>query len=886
MNFSQNDREDHREIGDDSTDLLLAEVVDEFTTRLQEGELVEDVAKDLGRRYPALAPAITDLVPTIASLASISQNSRDGINPLAEEIDRPGERTIDAYRLIQRIGQGGMGVVYEAHDLALNRRIALKVLRGSAALDTRSLQRFQVEAQAASWLSHPHIVPVHAIGQAEDIAYYTMPLIDGASLDRVIACLRARIKNPEQPSQSRASISIEQELARGLISGKFDAEITNTESTSDPMNLRTPAVDPSTPSSGTGQNRQLSTIGKRSYIRCVAALGIQVAEALHHAHETGILHRDIKPGNLLLDRRGNLWITDFGLARLPDSRNEMTYSGERPGTLRYMSPEQAAGDSARVDRRTDLYALGASLYELLTLNPVITGSEPQTILRELLEAEPIPATWHNAAIPRDLSTILTKTIARDPAHRYDTGRELAEDLRRFLAGEPVAARPVSWPARTMAWVQRKPVIAALCVLLFGTLVAGVGGITYALRTAVAERDQKTEAQRITQAALARAEKAQDAALQASNEINAVYKFLRDQFLTTSGPFSHDTNPSMKLDEALNKAAEKVATFETSPQLMALLDSDFGQAFHDLGVFDRSAYHLDRAWSTLQQSPEEFSETGNLIRIRRGHNLLHLGQFAESEQVLRETLHRLKESDKPASLELLVCKKYLSETLMAAGKLDDSEAIQLEILQELETPRPTNMNYRDMVSDIRIRLADIQQARGNLNEAIRLLQEHEASIRADSPLELKNLLNCRNNLGAMLQVAGRLNEAETIFREDLESYPMVFSTSVYKKQMITLNLAKVLFRQKKLTESEVFARQAMTLAVNSPTIPLANRTDTRMFLSQVLFEQGHHVEAVDLVQQILQEQRSLLGPMHKATRFTESIFERLRNSDGYRQSLEK
>ncbi len=177
----------------------------------------------------------------------------------------------------------------------------------------------------------------------------------------------------------------------------------------------------------------------REYFRTAAALGIQAAEALDHAHKLGIVHRDIKPANLLLDVQGNLWITDFGLARLQDDAG-LTITGDLLGTLRYMSPEQALAKRGYLDHRTDIYSLGATLYELVTLRPAIDGQDRQEVLRKIAQDEPTPPRRLNPAIPRELETILLKAMNKEPESRYATAQELADDLRRFLEHKPIKAK--------------------------------------------------------------------------------------------------------------------------------------------------------------------------------------------------------------------------------------------------------------------------------------------------------------------------------------------------------------------------------------------------------------------------------------------------------------
>jgi serine/threonine protein kinase len=352
------------------------------------------------------------------------------------------------YQLIREIGRGGMGIVYEAHQISLNRRVALKVLPFAAALDPKQLQRFKNEAQAAAQLHHNSIVPVYAVGSERGVNYYAMQYIEGQSLAALIRGLR------QQAGSSRgAPVS---PPANDLpTTGPYGLE----ETASPPAAAETPTQAVSALST------ERSTRSARFYRR-VAELGIGAAEALNHAHQEGVIHRDIKPANLLVDVRGNLWITDFGLA-LFHSDAGLTMTGELLGTLRYMSPEQAMGKPMLVDHRTDIYSLGVTLYELLTLTPVFDGHDRQELLNQIANEEPRAPRSLDKSIPIELETILLKSIAKLPAERYGSVQEMSDDLRCFLEDKPIKARRPTLREKTVKWSRRhRPVVVSAAVLFF------------------------------------------------------------------------------------------------------------------------------------------------------------------------------------------------------------------------------------------------------------------------------------------------------------------------------------------------------------------------------------------------------------------------------------
>ena len=235
-------------------------------------------------------------------------------------------------------------------------------------------------------------------------------------------------------------------------------------------------LDPTPASTATPTSSGSSTRSKTFFLTA-ARLGMQAAEALEHAHEQGVLHRDIKPANLLIDVRGKLWITDFGLARLQGDAG-LTMTGDLLGTLRYMSPEQALAKRVGIDHRTDIYSLGATLYELLTLAPAYAGRDRQEILRRIAFEEPRPPRRLNPSIPVDLETIVLKAMAKDPAGRYAAAQELADDLDRFVKCEPIRARRSNAWERSVKWAQRRPAVAALLATLVLVTLLGFAGITW------------------------------------------------------------------------------------------------------------------------------------------------------------------------------------------------------------------------------------------------------------------------------------------------------------------------------------------------------------------------------------------------------------------------
>jgi len=405
--------------------------------------------------HPAIAGPLADCLDGL----DLVQHAVTQLDPPSVDADLAGATPLGDFRLRRVLGRGGMGVVYEAEQLSLGRRVAVKVLPFAAALDGRQLQRFKHEAQAAAHLQHAHIVPVHAVGSERGVHYYAMQLIDGRSLADVIGELRERAGLPDSaaPATDRTGADPVAETA-------VQAALSTEHGWPDPASFRR-----------------------------VARLGLQAAQALEYAHQVGVVHRDIKPANLLLDTQDHLWVTDFGLAQF-HGHGGLTMTGDVLGTLRYMSPEQAAGGPAGIDHRTDVYSLGATLYELLTLRPVVGGTDRANLVRQILDAEPVPPRRVQPTVPRDLETIVLKSLAKAPADRYATAQAMADDLQRYLEDRPVAAtRPGVW-RRVRKWSRRhRPVVVTAAVAGVVLLTTAVVVLAVGMARVAREERRKDEA---------------------------------------------------------------------------------------------------------------------------------------------------------------------------------------------------------------------------------------------------------------------------------------------------------------------------------------------------------------------------------------------------------
>jgi serine/threonine protein kinase/WD40 repeat protein len=503
---------------------LLDQLADEFAARYRRGE--RPSLKEYVDKYPDLAGDIREVFPAMVEIEQAEQDRREP--PERPASPTPLPRQVGDYRILREVGRGGMGAVYEAEQQSLGRRVALKVLPLPVANDGKALERFRREARAAAKLHHTNIVPVFEVGQDGAVCFYAMQFIQGQGIDQVIEELRrlrrdlsgSRGSQPCTPSQGTSpgadapGLPVEQ-AARSLLTGRFTtkdrtrsygalvpvspsprAEGGEAKEEGCPFSSRAEA-DTSSSAVLPGET-QLSSVelDHRHYSYSVARIGHQTATALAYAHARGIVHRDIKPSNLLLDASGVVWVTDFGLAKTDD--DGLTNPGDIVGTLRYMAPERFRGEC---DGRADVYALGLTLYELLLLRPAFSEHDRLRLIEQVKEQEPARPRSLDRRVPRDLEIIVLKAIRKDPRRRYQSADELVEDLRRFLAGEPIKARRTGELERFRLWCRRQPAVAALtAVVLLLLLTVAVSSMALTVRLGTAldqsekDRDQLQRAE--------------------------------------------------------------------------------------------------------------------------------------------------------------------------------------------------------------------------------------------------------------------------------------------------------------------------------------------------------------------------------------------------------
>ncbi|MBL8862614.1 MAG: SUMF1/EgtB/PvdO family nonheme iron enzyme [Planctomycetes bacterium] len=414
------------------------------------------------RDHPSCADLVRERLARLATLGLLDVGRDDGVPPPVE--------SIAGFRLVERLGEGGMGLVWIAEEVALGRRVALKMVRPEQLWFDGARERFRREVEAVARLAHPAIVPVYAAGEEGGVPWFTMELVDGASLLDVLRMLRGR-----DPASLRGA-----DLAAAI----------------DASRPRRAGADGAEPARG--------PLFEGTWTEAALQIGRQIAEALEHAHARGIVHRDVKPSNVALTRTGRAMLLDFGLARTAHA-TRLTRSDAQPGSLPYMSPEQLAG-ADDVDARTDVYSLGATLYELLTLRPAFGGANATEVATRIAAGDVARPRALVPRLARDVETVTLKALAPAREARYPSAGDLARDLGNLLAHRPVEARRAGFGLRLLRWAQRHPRLSASAaavvplVLVGAALVAGLERARSAeiLRLADVTRltDLSTEADRL------------------------------------------------------------------------------------------------------------------------------------------------------------------------------------------------------------------------------------------------------------------------------------------------------------------------------------------------------------------------------------------------------
>ena len=804
------------------TDQQVVDLVDELARGMRENEAVDLEA--FVAEHSEHADALRKLFPALGLLAHLNVLEGDASvsatrvgqtckEPTGIGASEPKEGVLGDYRIVREIGRGGMGVVYEARQISLGRRVALKVLPFAAMLDKQQLKRFQNEARAAATLDHPNVVHVYSVGHERGVYYYAMQLIEGQSMAAVIAeLLRLSELDADEEGQADVSNAAISGLTSDLASDRFAPPSDEQIHRNDAGTLEHRAAAETRRRTQAVLSTERSTNGPQ-FFRTVAQLGIQAAAALDHAHQSGVIHRDVKPANLLLDADGKLWVTDFGLARI-EADAGMTMTGDMLGTLRYMSPEQMLGKRASVDHRVDIYSLGATLYELLTLQPAYPADDRQELLRQVANEEPRPPRRLRREIPTDLETIVLKAICKNPSERYATAGDLADDLQRFLEQKPIEARRPTLLDRIAKWSRRhQPAIVGAAASLV-MLVTVAGGLLLANNLKMQEERKRTEAE--TQRAEANFKKAREAVdrmfTRAASELadkphmEKIRRALLEDALEFYQSFLDQKGDDPTIRQETARAYLRVGNIRHELGDIAEADKALKKGVEDLRTLSNEypsnvSYRLDLAgglgalaylhlWSgggvTFRQQevtlyeqltidyPDEPRYLAALAdaQIALGNAFSVTGRQNRAEKFLRESVSTWRNLEKefpehPYSISRQAASYHWLGALLLWQNVEEAEPLLRRAMQQREklvADHPSRSGYRANLAHTKTHYGILRQYQGKLDEAIKLYGE-AIELRKGVLDDFPSTLEHRRRLGDIYQ---RLSEALSLSGKQQES----------------------------------------------------------------------------------------------------------------------
>ncbi len=848
-------------------------LADEFVERHRLGQ--QPSVEGYAAAHPDLAAEIRRAFPALMMMEEFKPGSGDVTGDFdARAVVVRGTRLerLGDFRVLREAGRGGMGVVYEAEQESLGRRVALKVLAAHAIPDPAQVRRFEREARAAAQLHHTNIVPVFGVGEQDGLHYYAMQFIPGLGLDNVIEEVKRlrsanstsapAVARPQAPADTQGGIApTAAGIARSLVTEQFGsaqpvADLPSSIEASRSVELGIMIRSPR-PMVGSADLSSevvlgptgLSSVSRSStrYWRSVARVGEQVACALEYAHTQGIFHRDIKPSKLLLDAQGTAWVADFGLAKAVEGDN-LTNTGDIVGTIRYMAPERFHG---RCDARSDVYALGLTLYEMVALRPAFDQAARQALIRQVMEEEPPRLRKINPDIPRDLETVIQKAIAREPAGRYATAGALAADLALFLDGKPVRARNTSIVERCWKWAKRRPAIAALLFGLAVTALTGLMAVMWQWRAAVAARDEVRQTLKM-----------------ANEAVNTSYKVVSEDYLLNEPGMQPLREKLLKLSLPYYKTfAEQKAN---DPALKVQLANAFFR------------------WGTI---------TGEI------------GSKEEGKEILSTAIGHFKAlllAD-PTNLEVKIglarsCQAFALEAVRSDQPEEGFQTARLaaELWAEVVRAKPDDPEPRrclgrshDITGWGRAETGDIVGAKREFEKSVAVLSD--AAERAPSDLETRRALTrALNNLGVVfrneddLAAAERTNQTARVLLapllEDRSS-----STILRKDMAATLRiLGQVHLLLGALTPAEADLEQGRRLIVgvvgdNPKVIEYRYiQGEIYSYLGQVLAEQGRTTRARAILQQETALEREQLRLNPTSSEFAMNLAE----SDSFLVGLER
>jgi len=736
------------------------------------------------RPYPSFGEAlrlrIEKFIAMDAHLGDVKGTITDTPAGRLDKEDKIQGRTVGDFRIIREIGRGGMGVVYEARQISLDRIVALKVLPAHLTLRPESVERFKREASTAARLKHPAIVEIHAIGHDGGAHFFAMEYVDGAPLNEVIEWMKSAGADLVDGRQVGSAVFLE--LRKRPDVSAADREDAQKDATR-------------------------SRSWKRSYIETVCRLVAAVAEALDYAHKEGVIHRDVKPSNILVRADATVVLTDFGLARA-EGLPSLTMTGEFAGTPHYISPEQATHRRVKVDHRADIYSLGVTLYELLTLNRPFEGKTSQEIFGKILSREPPLLRSTNPLIPRDLERVCMAALEKDPGRRYQSAREFSEDLIRFLEFKPVRARPVSALTRVVRLMRRKPAASALVIL--AAIVLVVGPMIYGFQQKLANIEitralEETEEERAKkEKALDESEIAWNQAVEEAAAARQVADFMVSIF-KVSDP-GEALGRSITAYEILEQARVFIQfKLDTQPEFQARMKGVLGKVYMALGLYNEARPLLEDAVDMHRAA----RGADDLTTLETMHDLANLyriqGSGHDAEGLFEEVIDRFKRIKGENDASTLAAASDLASHYMQQNRSDEAEVLYRETFEKQrrhlgEAHRGTLDTLNDLAC-LFVKQGHFAEARVLFEQTLERGQESFDNIHPDTLATLQNL-------AVVFQTAGRYDDAEKFYNQVIERQERVLGEDHPNTLTTINNLATLCCRLGRLDEGAALLHRSL------------------------------------------------------------------------------
>ena len=713
---------------------------------------------------------------------------------------------IEGYEILHELGRGGMGIVYQAEQLSLERLVALKVMLPDGGISQNEVARFRAEALTVGMLKHPGFVQIHEIGEwhpAGDqslLPYFCLEYVEGGSLDKQLK---------QQSMAAREAAKLVEQLARSM----------------------------------------------------------QVA------HTASLVHRDLKPANVLLSSSGQPKIADFGLVKRLDVGSSQTLPGYVVGTPSYMAPEQANG--SEVGPAADIYGLGAILYEMLTGRPPFVGITPLETLVQVVERNPVPPRQLQPKIPRDLETVCLRCLAKDPAKRYASAADLADDLQCFLDGKPTIARPPGDLERLVMWTRRHPATALISALLGVVIVMSLVGLTLLNRRSELLRKEALSERNIAVQAKLDMEQSQKGTY-------ALNQFLLEHILTAPMQMISRKGKNMTLLDVIDYAAPKVqGAFAGFPEIESSIQDAFGQTCSMLGEYEKAVVYLNRALELRRQYLGKTHEFTIESQISLANVLIFRSELDQAEPLLKEayafllenlgmehsktlkalanyahlqvrrsrfteagelyqTLFDIKQRTLgPQHPETLEVRMGLSDVLQAEGKYEQAiehcqTVADAYVTQLGETHQGTIIAHR--------KLGDALLNGGHPNQAAPILEKTLQAYREYISKKHPSLYSTQASLADAWQQLGKLKEAEAGFREALAGYRATMPANDWLIPVTQFRLGTCLAEEKQFDEAERQMKEAFIMLEKASFVPVNRRKDCYQRMVNLYYKWGKAEEA--------------------------------------------